>query len=115
LYSTGAANGECSCTWLSLGFPPSSYLGPSLGAKFKEKFIWESCFERFERRLSGWKTKYLSKGGRQALTYCFFWSIPTYFLLLFSIPSSVVNKLEAFQMKFLLGTFGDDFKYHFIK
>jgi len=43
---------------------PSSHLGLPLGAKFKDKSIWEPVVERFERRLSGWKSKYISKGGR---------------------------------------------------
>jgi len=32
---------------------PSSYLGLTLGAKFKDKSIWEPVVEYFERRLFG--------------------------------------------------------------
>ena len=42
-------------------------------------------------------------------------SIPTYFLSLFPIPSSMANKLEVIQRRFLWGSFGDDFKYHPVK
>ena len=41
---------------------PSSYLVLLLGAKFKDKSIWEPVVKRFERRLSGRKSKSLSKG-----------------------------------------------------
>ena len=41
---------------------PSLYLGLPLGAKYKEKSIRQPIVERFGRRLSGWKTKYLSEG-----------------------------------------------------
>ena len=42
---------------------PSTYLGLPLGARFKEKAIWDPIIGRFEKRLSGWKARYLSKGG----------------------------------------------------
>ena len=97
------------------GFPTfisPSYQGLSLGTKFKEKSFWElslkevllraKCkeksfwepvIERYEKRLSGWKTKYLAKGGRLTLTKCILSNISTYFLSLFFIPFSVANKL----------------------
>ena len=33
---------------------PTIYLGLPLGAKFKEKAIWDPIVERFEKRLSRW-------------------------------------------------------------
>ena len=84
---------------------PSSYLGLPLGAKFKDKSIWEPVVDRFERRLSGWKSKYLSKGGRLTLIKSVLSSLPTYFLSLFPLPTSVANKLESIQRKFLWGVF----------
>ena len=41
---------------------PLNYLGLPLGAKFKETAIWDPVIRRFEKRLSGWKAAYLSKG-----------------------------------------------------
>ena len=46
---------------------PMKYLGLPLGAKFKEKTIWNPILEKMERRLAGWKQLYLSKGGRVTL------------------------------------------------
>ena len=85
---------------------PSSYLGLLLGAKFKDKSIWEPVVERFERRLFGWKSKYLSKGGRLTLIKSVLSSIPAYFLSIFPLPVSVANKLETIQRNFLWGSFG---------
>ena len=99
----------------SIDFFPSSYLGLPLGAKFKDKSIWVPVIERFERRLSGWKSKYVSKGGRLTLIKSVLSSIPAYFLSLFPLPASVALKLEAIQSKFLWGCFGSDFKFHLVK
>jgi len=94
---------------------PISYLGLSLGAKFTEKAIWDPVISRFEKRLSGWKCSYLSKGGRLTLIKSVLSSIPTYFLSLFPLPVSVANRLEAIQRKFLWGSFGSDFKFYLVK
>lgn len=71
---------------------PTTYLGLPLGAKFKEKSIWEPIIDRFEKRLSFWKSKYLSKEGRLTLIKSVLSSVLTYFLSFIPIPSSVANR-----------------------
>ena len=88
----------------SIDSPPSSYLGLPLGARFKDKSIWEPVVDRFERRLSGWKSKYISKGGRLTLIKSVLLSLSTYCLSLFSLPVLVANKLESIQ-RISLGVF----------
>ena len=70
---------------------PMKYLGLPLGAKFKEKTIWNPILEKMERRLAGWKRLFLSKGGRVTLIKSTLSKLPTYFLSLFPIPASVAN------------------------
>ena len=53
------------------------YLGMPLGAPFKATFIWNCILEKMERKFSGWKQLYLSKGGR--LTLLKSTSLPTFF------------------------------------
>ena len=50
-----------------VGRLPMSYLGMPLGAHFKDASIWNPVLERVEKKLSGWKRLYLSKGGRLTL------------------------------------------------
>ena len=77
------------------------YLGLPLGAKFKDKTIWNPILEKIERRLAGWKRLYLSKGGRVTLIKSTLFNLPTYFLSLFPIPATVANRIEKLQKNFL--------------
>ena len=43
---------------------PMKYLSLPLGAKFKDKSIWNPILEKMERKLAGWRKLYLSKGGK---------------------------------------------------
>ena len=43
---------------------PIKYSGLPLGAHFKARNPWDSILERMEKRFSGWKKLYLSRGGR---------------------------------------------------
>ena len=83
------------------GTLPMKYLGVPLGAKFKDKAIWNPILEKIERRLAGWKRLYLSKGGRVTLIKSTLFNLPTYFLSLFPIPATVANQIEKLQKNFL--------------
>ena len=74
--------GRCGCKQGSLLM---KYLGLPLGAKSKDKSIWNPILEKMERRLEGWKRLYLSKGGRVTLIKSTISNLPTYFLSLFAI------------------------------
>ena len=76
------------------GTLPMKYLGLPLGAKFKDKTIWNPILEKIERRLAGWKRLYLSKGGRVTLIKITLSNLPTYFLSLSPIHASVANRIE---------------------
>ena len=73
---------------------PMTYLGLPLGAKFKDRAIWNSILERMERRLTRWKQLYLSKGGKITLIKSTLSSLPTYFLSLFPIPVDIAIHIE---------------------
>lgn len=94
---------------------PTSYLGLPLGASFKSKAIWNSVVERFENRLAGWKRQLLSKGGRLTLIRSTLSNLPTYFMSIFIIPSSVARRLEKLERNFLWEGSMEERKYHLIQ
>ena len=58
---------------------PMTYLGMPLGASHKSPSIWNPILENIERKLTGWKKLYLSKGDKLTLLKSTLSSLPTYF------------------------------------
>ena len=46
---------------------PSTYLGLPLGMRHNSLQVWDGVEERFRKKLTLWKRKYISKGGRLTL------------------------------------------------
>ena len=86
-----------------VGSLPLKYLGMPLGTPYKTALMWYPILERMEKKLSGWKRLYLSKGGGGSLTLVksTLSSLPTYYLSLFVIPVAMADRLERIQRKFL--------------
>jgi hypothetical protein len=93
---------------------PLKNLGLPLGAPFKAKSSWDEVVGKIERRLASWKRLYLSKGGRVTLIKSTLSNLPTYFLSLFHIPSSVANRIEKLHRDFLWSGIGEEFKFHLV-
>ena len=94
-----------------VGSLPMKYLGMPLGTSFKTVLIQNPILEKMEKKLSGWKHLYLSKGGRLTLLRSTLSSFPMYFLSLFTIPKFVAIRMKSIQRNFLLGSFEGSFKY----
>jgi len=85
-----------------------------LGAPFKAKSCWDEVVGKIERCLASWKRLYLSKGGRVTLIKSTLSNLPTYFLSLLPIPSSVASRIEKMYRDFLWGGIGEEFKFHLV-
>ncbi|GAU16594.1 hypothetical protein TSUD_233460 [Trifolium subterraneum] len=66
---------------------PFMYLGLPIGGDARKLQFWYPLVDRIRKRLSGWKCKNLSFGGRLILLKFVLSSIPVYFLSFFKAPS----------------------------
>ncbi|CAL5203867.1 unnamed protein product [Lathyrus oleraceus] len=58
---------------------PFLYLGLLIGGDSRKFNFWYPLIDRIKRRLPGWKSRFLSMGGRLILTKYVMSSIPVYF------------------------------------
>ena len=77
-----------------VGSIPFMYLGLPIGGNARRLSFWEQLINRFKSRLSVWKLKHLSLGGRLVLLKSVLSSLPVYALSFFKAPS-VVRRLEV--------------------
>ena len=78
----------------------NKYLGlPLIIGKSKVE-IFEEINEMVEKKLSGWKKKILSVGGREILIKAVAQAIPTYTMSCFQIPKSLYDEIEGMMRKF---------------
>ena len=59
--------------------------------------------DRIEKRLSGWKGKVLSYGGRLTLVNSVLSSLPMFMLSFFDVPRGVLKKIDYFRSIFFFG------------
>lgn len=64
---------------------------------------WKPTMDRFKNKLSSWKSRNLSFGGRITLIQAVLGSLLTYFLSLFKAPVGVLNDLQKIRRDFLWG------------
>ena len=85
------------------GILPFSYLGLPIGANMSRIRNWDPVIQKFYSRLSNWKAKCLSIGGRLTLIKAVLGSLPAYYMSMFSAPKSVIKKLESVRSNFFWG------------
>ena len=79
------------------------YLGlPSIICRSKTN-VFAEVKERVARKLSGWKEKLLSIGGREILIKAIAQAIPTYTMSCFLLPKSLCDEIEGMMRKFWWG------------
>ncbi|WVZ96849.1 LOW QUALITY PROTEIN: hypothetical protein U9M48_042432 [Paspalum notatum var. saurae] len=85
--------------WKAGNFP-TNYFGIPIHYRKLRNCDWGKAEERFEKRLSSWKGKHLSIGGRLTLINSVLSSLPMYMMSFFSIPKGVLKKLDYFRSRF---------------
>ncbi|GJU06692.1 RNA-directed DNA polymerase, eukaryota [Tanacetum coccineum] len=82
---------------------PFSYLGTKVGGSMSRVEAWKEVVEKVKSKLSKWKMKALSIGGRLTLLKSILGSIPTFYMSIFRVPSSVLHTLESIRCYFFNG------------
>ncbi|GKE77245.1 hypothetical protein Tco_1543365, partial [Tanacetum coccineum] len=82
---------------------PFQYLGVNIGGHMSRINSWDVVINKILGRLSKWKSKVLSVGGRLTLLKSVLGSTPIYYMSMFKAPIHVINKLEVIRSHFFNG------------
>nr|GEY19151.1 RNA-directed DNA polymerase, eukaryota, reverse transcriptase zinc-binding domain protein [Tanacetum cinerariifolium] len=79
------------------------YLGTKVGGKISRVKEWNEVVDKVVSRLSKWKIKTLSIGGRLTLLKWVLGSIPIFHMSIYRVPLRVLQQLESIRNRFFNG------------
>ncbi|GJW76620.1 RNA-directed DNA polymerase, eukaryota [Tanacetum coccineum] len=82
---------------------PFTYLGAQVGGSMSRVHSWDEVVGKVLARLSRWKMRTLSIGGRLTLIKSVLGSMPLFHMSIFKVPSSVLKRLESIRSRFFRG------------
>ncbi|GKA91191.1 RNA-directed DNA polymerase, eukaryota [Tanacetum coccineum] len=84
-------------------YPPFHYLGVKVAASMSRLNSWKDVISKLSSRLSKWKLKTLSIGGRLALLKSILTAIPLYYMSLYKAPAGILKDMESIRRRFFNG------------
>ncbi|GJY92839.1 RNA-directed DNA polymerase, eukaryota [Tanacetum coccineum] len=94
---------------------PFKYLGINVGGNNSLIKAWDESINKLKTRLSKWKLKTLSIGGRLTLLKSVLGSTPIYNMSLYKVPKAVLSSMEAIRRDFFNGSKDNDRKIAWVK
>ncbi|GKA30743.1 RNA-directed DNA polymerase, eukaryota [Tanacetum coccineum] len=82
---------------------PFTYLGSKVGGNMCRICSWDEVVDKLIARLSKWKMKTLSIGGRLTLLKAVLGSLPIYHMSIFKVPKNVLHRMESIRSRFFNG------------
>ncbi|GJU77019.1 RNA-directed DNA polymerase, eukaryota [Tanacetum coccineum] len=82
---------------------PFTYLGVKVGMSSSKRKSWDEVIGKISARLSKWKIKTLSIGGRLTLIKSVLTSLPLYHMSIYKAPMGVLRDMESFRRRFFNG------------
>ena len=79
---------------------PFRYLGIPMHHKKLSNKDWLTIEERIQKKLSSWKGKHLSVGGRLVLINSVLSSLAMFMLSFFEVPKGILEKLDYYRSRF---------------
>jgi mannosylglycoprotein endo-beta-mannosidase len=83
------------------------YLGLPIGGDPRRLTFWDPVVTRLKNRLPGWKSRFLSFGGRLILLKFVLTSLPVYALSFSKAPPGIISSIESLLIKFFWGACED--------
>jgi ribosomal protein L21E len=97
------------------GSCPFKYLRLPMHYRKLSNKDWEIIEERIEKKLSSWKGKYISVGGRLVLINSVLSRLPMFMLSFFKIPKGVLKKIDYFRSRFFWQQYNQKRKHRLTK
>nr|GEX72077.1 RNA-directed DNA polymerase, eukaryota [Tanacetum cinerariifolium] len=94
---------------------PFRYLGIMVGGNMSLVKEWDESIAKLKKKLSKWKLKTLSVGGRLTLLKAVLGSTPINNMSLFKVPKQVLNSMERMHMNFFNGVQEGERKIAWVK
>ncbi|GKV12022.1 hypothetical protein SLEP1_g23227 [Rubroshorea leprosula] len=85
------------------GYLPFKYLGIPIGGRCGKLSFWKPVLEGVTKKLSTWKWRYLSLGGRITLINSVPSSLPVFWMSVYMIPKGTILFLDKICRRFLWG------------
>ncbi|GJS37389.1 RNA-directed DNA polymerase, eukaryota [Tanacetum coccineum] len=82
---------------------PFVYLGTKVGGRMSRINEWDDVVGKVAARMSKWKMKLLSIGGRFTLIKSVLGSIPIFHMSIYKVPMQVLRRLESIRNQFSMG------------
>lgn len=91
---------------------PFMYLGLPVGGNPRRLAFWDPVIQRIKQRLSKWRCRNLSFGGRLCLVKSVLTALPLYYISIFRMPVGIINKCTKLMRDFLWGGVDGEKKLH---
>ncbi|GJX82369.1 hypothetical protein Tco_0331850, partial [Tanacetum coccineum] len=107
VYGVGVSTKEVSVmarmTGCTSGDFPFIYLCLPIGSNMNLTYNWKRLVDRFQSKLSSWKSNLIFISGRVTLIKFVLGSMSIYYMSLFKVPETILKTLERFRANFFWG------------
>nr|GEV46715.1 RNA-directed DNA polymerase, eukaryota [Tanacetum cinerariifolium] len=115
----GISNDIVAAAALTLGCSvlknPFKYLEVMVGGNNSTTQAWDDTINKLKARLSNWKLKTLSVGGRLTLLKSVLGSSPIYTMSIYKVPKLVLHLMESIRRNFFNGVQNNEMKITWVK